>query len=452
MSKSEADFLKEARPIAENLIDFAMAGKAYGVTDAKVVISANEKQEISVEKGDVSKSVNGATYSVSITLYAGDKTISFSRNTLDAAELRDAMLKNMKALSVVPANKNKRLLETDKVFKGAEKDLDLVDQTPPSHDDLVAYAKEVEAAAMGEPGVKGTRSVGVTAQNSHLLVLATNGLDHHESKTRYSASASVVAEDASGMQIAGEGSSARHFNDMAKPKVLGKGAAKNALSKLSATLPTTGQMPIVLDHDAAEEFFSAVYSAIDGTALFRGATFLKGKIGQQVMSPGVTLVDDPSVPRGLASGNVDTAGVEAKPITFIEKGVLKQFNANLMESRQLGIEATGRENGPTNGVILPGEWTPRELISDIKEGIYIRGFNGGTVDVNNGLHSRQAYGNLIKDGEITDIAVAGFVVSGNLKDMFMNIVLADDTPPVPNTQHQLSAPTTRINGVTIAGK
>jgi PmbA protein len=452
MSKTEAEFLSEARPLAENLIDYAKKSTAYGVTDAKVTISVSDNHQISVENGDVAKSVSGVSYSVSVTLYAGDRTLSFSRNTMDEKELREAMLQNMKVLSIVPPNPNKKLLEPEKVFKGTPADLDLYDKNPPTNEQLFEYAKEVEKAALAEKGVKGTRSVGVSAGTSHMLVMATNGLDYHESRTRYSASASVVAEDASGMQIDGDGSTARHFNDMAKPAALGKQSAAAALSKLGATLPNTGTMPIVLSQDAAEDFFSSVYSAIDGTALNRGTTFLKGKLGQQVMSDAVTIVDDPMMPRGLASGQVDSAGMESKPITYVEKGVLKAFNATLMESRQLGIEPTGRENGPTNGTVMPGNVSPDGLMADIKDGIYIEGFNGGRVDVNNGLHSRQAHGHLIKDGKVTDIAVSGFVVSGNLKDMFMNIALANDTPPSPSTRHQLCAPTTRINGVTIAGK
>jgi hypothetical protein len=53
---------------------------------------------------------------------------------------------------------------------------------------------------------------------------------------------------------------------------------------------------------------------------------------------------------------------------------------------------------------------------------------------------------------VTDIAVAGFVVSGNLKDMFMKAQIANDTPDLPSTRHQMAAPTTRIDGLTIAGK
>lgn len=453
MSDPQKEFLNEVRPLAERLIGFAMTtGKQYGITDAKIAVSETDKQDNAVEKGEVTSVVSGRTRKVSVTLYAGERVLSFTKNTLDEETLRDAMMKNMQVIHIVPEHKGNQLLEAAKVYHGPLVDLDVRDANPPEQKELLAYAREAEKAAMEVQGVKATRAVSVSKMSSHFFILATNGLDHHESATRYSASASAVAEDSSGMQIDGEYSVARHFSDMSKPQELGQQAGKNAVSKLGAVLPATGQMPIVLDHEAAEDFFSAVYSAIDGSAIHRGVSFFKDKIGKQVMSKGITLVDDPSIARGLASSNVDSAGLETKKVTFVEDGVLKCYNVSLLESRQLGIEPTGRENGATNSRILPGTLTPEELISDIKEGIYIKGFNGGAVSVSNGTHSRQAYGLLIKHGKVTDIAVDGFVVSGNLKEMFMNVAVANDTPELPNTKFSLAAPTTRINGIMIAGK
>ncbi|HYD18526.1 MAG TPA: TldD/PmbA family protein [Patescibacteria group bacterium] len=450
---TEQEFLSQFRPLAQNLLDYAMTeGLNHGITDARIFVSAADKLENSVEKGQVTKTVSGKTYNVGVTLYAGDRVLSFTKNTLDEQRLKEAMLDNMKVISLVPANADKKLLEAEKVFSGEKQDLDLFDNNPPSTATLIQYAKDVEKAAMAQPGVKATRSVSITRAEDHILILGSNGLDLHDSRTVYSAGASVIAEDKSGMQISGESSVARHFSDMAKPDMLGADAGQKAISKLGAILPATGEMPVVLDNSAAESFFSSVYSAIGGTALHRGTTFLKGKLGVQVMASGITLSDDPLLPRGLSSRQVDTAGLESKPITFIENGVLKSYDVNLTESRQLGIDPIGRENGPTNSRVAPGALSPAELIADIKEGIFIKGFNGGTVDVNTGNHSREAYGLLIKDGKITDTAVAGFVVSGNLKDMFMKVAVANDTPELPSTKHRMAAPTTRINGVTIAGK
>ena len=454
MAMTEKEFLKQARPLAEALLDFGKTeGAKHGVSDVRVAISAGTKQSNSDEKGEVVNVVSGTSFEVTVTMYAArGASISFTKNVRDEAQLKQAMLQNMDALKVVPGGSKKGLLEPDKVFKGPKADLDMYDHTPPTQAELIQYAKDVEAAARAEKGTKAVRSVSVSANDGHYLVLATNGLDISNSSTMYSAGAAVIAEDANGMQIGGESSFARHFNDMAKPKALGAAAGKDAVSKLSPTLPNTGEMPIVLDRDAAEAFFSSVFAAIDGTAIYRGTSFMKDKLGKQVMNADITIEDDPTIPRGASSGQVDGAGLEMRKVTFVKDGVLEAFNLTLFESRQLGMEPTGREGGETNVRILPGKVSPEDLIKDIKEGVYINGFNGGTVDVNNGQHSRQAHGFLIKDGEVTDIAVAGFVVSGNLKDMFMKAQIANDTPALPSTRHSMAAPTTRIDGLTIAGK
>ncbi len=69
---------------------------------------------------------------------------------------------------------------------------------------MIQYAKDVETAAMAQEGVKATRSVSITKSEDHLLILATNGLDIEESRTMYSAGASVIAAGKNEMQISGE--------------------------------------------------------------------------------------------------------------------------------------------------------------------------------------------------------------------------------------------------------
>jgi len=452
--KTKQEFLTEARPLAEALLDFAKTeGKKYGITDARISISAGSSDEKSVEKGVVSESTGGTSYMVGVTLYAGDKMLSFRNNSLDANALKAAMLENMQAIDLVPGNPTAGLLDAKDVYKGPIEDLEQVDANPPSAEELLDYARKAEAATLAQPGIKGTRSAGISANSSHSLVLATNGQDHYEGGTHYQASVQAVAEHTDGsMEIDYDFSVAMHFNDMADPVKLGERAATNAVEKLGSTLPDTGKMPIVLSPEAAYSFFSAVFSAISGTALHRGTTFLKDKLGKQILSKGVTIVDDPRVKRGLGSQAVDTVGLESKKITFVDDGVLKSYMLDLKSSRQLGMDPIGREYGTTNVTVMPGDKTPDELMSDIKDGVYITGFSGGTVDVNSGVHSRQATGKLIKNGKVTDIAVSGFTVSGNLKDMFMAVAVANDTPKLPNTRSPMASPTTRINGLTIGGK
>jgi PmbA protein len=454
-TQAKKDFLDKVQPIADTLLDYAMKqGKAHGITDAKVSISTTENQKGSVRDGAASELVSGTRWMVSVTLYAGRRRMSCVKNTLDIKKLTDAMQENMQVIHLVPENENGLLLAKEKVAKQPDDSaLDLYEEQQPSQAEMIDYARKYEAAALAVDGIKTTDRLKVSKSVSQSYIKATNGLELHQAGTSYSASGEAIAESANGMEAEGDYSMALHFGDMTDPAQLGRNMAQAAVAKLDAVVPKTGEMPIVLNHDAAEQFFSdTVFEAIDGSNVFKGDTFLKGQKGQQVMSESVTLVDDPLVVRGLGSGTLDSAGVEMKPMAFIENGILRTFNAGVMEARQIGMEPIGREDGPTNCSVLPGKQTPEELIADIKEGIYIKGFNGGTVNTSNGTHSREAYGLLIKDGKITNTAVAGFVVSGNLKKMFMNVALANDTPKQPNTKHSIAAPTMRIDGCLIAGQ
>ena len=447
------EFENRARPIAEDVLDYIKAnGKPHGITDAKVMISTGTEEENSVELGSVVESVTGTSWAVAVTLYAGDRRLPFATNSLDKTYIFSAIDDCMNAIHLVPENPDQALLDADKVYKGPEMDFELEDQNPPTTEELVDYAVTMEKSALSQDKVKTARSTGISKNKGHSLILATNGLDLLESKTSYQAVTQAIAEDDSGMEIAHDFSMARHFADMADPKEVGKTAGLEAASQLNAQLPDSKKASIILAPEAAASLFGSVMSALDGTALHRGTTFMKDKLGKQVTSSGITIEDDPHIKRAMRSTTTDSAGMKTEKKTFVENGILKMFNVSLQESRQLGIDPIGRNDGPTNLKVLPGSVSKDDLMADIKDGLYIKGFNGGRADINNGDFSRQAYGLVIKDGKITDQAVAGFVVSGNLKQMFMNLSIANDTPELPHPRHSASIPTTRVDGIKIAGR
>jgi PmbA protein len=453
MTDKEITFQTDIIPLAERLLAYAMQeGQAYGITDAKISVALKESKKAEIEHGQISQVVSGTQQGVVVLLFAGDRTYSFSKNTLDEPRLQAAILESMELMAVVPENADNRLLEPEKIYTGPSIDFDTRDPNPPALSQMIDYARQMEVAALAQPGVKATQAAAISFSDVQGYTVATNGLRYNESGTGFSAYIGVVAEDANGMQVHYEGSSAPHFSDMADPQKVGEDAAHGAVAQLGAVLPATGHdVSIILSPDAAEEFFSTVYTAIDGGNVFTSETFLKDSLGQQVMSAEVTLIDDPRINRTSKSSYMDSSGVETQPITFIEHGILKAFNASLVESRRLGVAPIGRNDGPTNIFVLPGTLSPAALMQDIKDGVYIKEFHGGKEDVNDGTYSRQANGVRIIEGKITEIAVDGFIVAGNLREMFMNVVLANDPSPLPSTSHSMSVPTTRINGMTIAG-
>jgi len=451
MTYTKESFFNETEALAGTIIDYAMQeGREYNISDVKVSMSVAQKQKNVVENGELSTVSGGESLGVSVTLFSGDKIMSFLKNTFDFTKIKESVDDALKVIHLVPENPYKRLLESDKVYSGKKDDLDLYDDTQISQDDLINYAKEMNKAALSYPNIKSSRDTSITRNVAYYFAKATNGFENRGSRTTYAASVSAIAEDKNEMQVNYDYSHARYFSDLEDPRELGVNSAKGAVAKLSASLPKSGESSIVLSHDAAESFFSSIYKAIDGSAVYTGKTFLKDKLGELVMSPSITVVDNPRVKRGLQSSYVDSSGMESKKITFVEKGVLKSYNVSLEEARQLGIEPIGRNDSSTNTSILPSDKTREELVADIVEGVYIEDFKGGEVNVVNGIHSREAYGFKIKDGKITDEAVDGFVVVGKLQEMFMNVSIANDTPKHPSTKYQIAAPTTRIDKVIIS--
>lgn len=457
MSQGKNDFLKMAQPLAQRLIDHALLDDGTGekITDVKLSISHLDTNDISVEKGAVTSVETGGAYSVEIRLYAGDKTIAFSQDGLDEDALKAAITENKKIIGFLPEMPQKRLLDPAKVYKGDIPDLDLYDDSVVTDEQLINYAKTAETTALSDDKIKTTRNTSISRSASHLYIKATNGLELYKPKTMYSALTSPIAQSGDEMRTGGEASNARYFADMMDPVTLGQNAAQSATSKLNATLPKDGNMPVILSPDAAVSFFHSIFSAIDGMAVYQNSTFAKGMVGQQLMNKGITIIDDPLVKRGLRSAFQDSAGIESKAITFIENGILKSYNMSAQEAALINEKPIGREDGPTNVKVLPGKQTVDELIADIKgnkEGVYIRGFGGGKVSVNDGTYSKQAHGHLIKDGKITDIAIDSFIVVGNLKDMFMNVTIANDTPDFITEGTAFAAPTARIDVCHIAVK
>jgi PmbA protein len=196
--------------------------------------------------------------------------------------------------------------------------------------------------------------------------------------------------------------------------------------------------------------------AVNGTAVARGTTFLKDKIGEQIFPAATTIVDDPLRPRGLGSKSFDGEGVGTKRLDIIEAGVLTSWILDLRSARQLGLSTTGHAGrgissppspSTTNLYLQAGDVTPKELMSDIKAGLYITEMMGFGVNTITGDYSRGASGFWIENGELA-YPVNEVTIAGNLEHMFSHLTAADDL----EFRYATNAPTLRIEGMTVAGR
>ncbi|MEI2796035.1 metalloprotease TldD [Pseudoxanthomonas sp. F11] len=209
-----------------------------------------------------------------------------------------------------------------------------------------------------------------------------------------------------------------------KPEDLAREALRQALVNLEAIDAPAGVMPVVLGSGwPGVLLHEAVGHGLEGDFNRKGTSVYAGRIGQQVASKGVTIVDDGTLPGRRGSLNIDDEGTPTNCTTLIEDGVLVGYMQDTHNARLMGVAPTGngrRESFAhlpmprmTNTYMRAGQDDPEDMIRSVKKGLYAVNFGGGQVDITSGKYvfsATEAY--LIEDGRIT-APVKGATLIGN---------------------------------------
>ncbi|WP_147651590.1 metalloprotease TldD [Vulcaniibacterium gelatinicum] len=209
-----------------------------------------------------------------------------------------------------------------------------------------------------------------------------------------------------------------------RPEAWAREALRQALVNLEAVDAPAGVMPVVLGSGwPGVLLHEAVGHGLEGDFNRKGTSTYAGRIGQRVAAPGVTIVDDGTLPGRRGSLNVDDEGTPTQCTTLIEDGVLVGYMQDTLNARLMGMAPTGngrRESFAhltmprmTNTYMLAGPHDPEEMIRSVRRGLYAVNFGGGQVDITSGKYvfsATEAY--LIEDGRIT-APVKGATLIGN---------------------------------------
>jgi PmbA protein len=241
------------------------------------------------------------------------------------------------------------------------------------------------------------------------------------------------------------------------PEEVGRIAAQRTLRRIGARKVKTAKVPIVFENTIAGSLIGHIFEAVNGDSVYRGASYLAGKLNEKVAGNNVYIVDDGTMVGGFGTSAFDSEGVTSRKTVVIENGVLKSYLLNTYTAKKLGLQTTGNASrglagtpgiGPGNFFLKPGEKRAKEIIGDIKDGLFVTEFLGFGVNLVTGDFSRGASGLWIENGELT-FPVEEITVAGNLKDMFCNISeIGNDL----EFRGAIASPTLRIDGMTVAGE
>lgn len=319
-------------------------------------------------------------------------------------------------------------------------------------------ALELERSAKAvDPRIVALESAGAGEQVSEVIVASTEGFVGSYSGTHVFIYAAPVASDGTQLQTADWVDEKRFLDELESAEAVGREAAIRAVRMLGARKVKSQKVPVVFDPSMAASFVSSVAAAANGDAAHKKATYLRGRLGKQLGSKELSLIDDGLLRRGVATSPFDGEGVPRQRTAVIEKGLLRSFLYDSFTARKAKAHSTGNAArsynalpmiGATNLYLEPGKRSPEEIIRAVKRGFYVTAMLGVGADLVTGQYSRGANGLWIENGELTH-PVQEVTVAGNMLQMLLDVdAVGNDL----RFRGSVGAPTIRFRELTIAGE
>ena len=405
--------------------------------------------------GEIEKLERSEGTDIGLRVFIG-KQQSVVSSSDSSSEALDALAERAVAMArTVPEDAYCGLADPEQLFQGTPLDLEILDAEEPEPEILIERARIAEDTARAVAGVTNSEGAEASWGRSSVALAASNAFSGSYAVSRQSVSAAVLAGEGTGMERDYDYSTAVFSTDLTDPATIGRNAGERAVRRLNPRKVGTKKVPVIYDPRVSNGLLRHLSGAINGVAIARGTSFLKDSMDEKILSDGVSVIDDPHRKRGLASKPFDAEGIANDPITLVDDGTLKSWILDLGTGRQLNLPTTGRASRGTSGPPSPsttnlymskGSISRDAMIADIADGFYITELMGFGINGVTGDYSRGAAGFWIEQGEIA-YPVSEMTVAGNLKDMFLNLLPADDL----EFRYGVNAPTVRIDGMTIAG-
>lgn len=439
--------------------------KQAGFTDCEVYISSGEEFEVNIFGGEILQYNSAASEGLGFRgLYNGKMGVS-STQVYDEESIDQLIENALEAAKLIENEDEQFIYAGDAEYPQVQ--LFSENLAAVSAADKIALAKDMEKAVYAKDArVRQTEAAEVISMSAGCRIVNTKGLDiSYKNNTAAAYVAPVVAESE---ERASSGMSFKMEQDFAalcakKDEIVSE-AVKEALDFLHAKSVPSGEYAVLLRNDAAGSVlrtFSGIFNAENAQ---KGLSLLKGREGDTIAAPCVSIVDDPLRDGSMASSPFDDEGVATYTKNVVENGVLKTLLHNLKTANKQGVKSTGNASragysapvgvSPSNFYIAAGERSMEEMAADIGEGLLITDLQGLHAGANgiSGDFSLGAKGYCIQGGKIGE-PVEQITVAGNFFRLLENVVeVGSDLRFGMPGGALVGSPSLWIKGLSVAGK
>jgi PmbA protein len=442
--------------IAKEMVDRAVR---KGASAADVVVLEGEEFSTTWRLGKIEKLKEAASKGLGLRVFDGTRSASAYSSDFSPTALETLVARTLAMAHETSEDPSSGLAETALLGKHPG-DLELYspDVAALGTEDRIAWARRAEQAALQtDPRIKNSEGAYFDAGEGTRVYATSAGFSGSYRSSYCSVAVVPIAQaDGGGMQRDFWYSVARSAAALESPEEVGRKAAERALQRLGAKKVPTSHVPVIFDSETASSLVGHIFGAVRGDAIYRNASFLTGKLGEAVAGENITILDDGLRPGGFGSRPFDDEGIPSSSTSVIERGVLKNYLLDSYSARKLNLKTTGNASrglsgppsvGPKNFYLVPGNNSPEEIISSVKEGFYVTELIGFGVNVVTGDYSRGAAGMWIENGKLS-YPVEEVTIAGNLRDILKNIEMIGSDLVF---RRSIASPTLCVGGLTVAG-
>ena len=432
------------------------AARRAGAESADAMAVDGRSTSIDIRAGALEQAERAEAVEIGLRVLIGGRQACVSASDTSDATIARLAERAVAMAREAPEDPTVGLADPSQIAKAW--DLAALDLTDPADEPSAAAletdARAAETGAMAANGITQVQaSAGYSANRVHLA--ASNGFSGSYGRTSRLVSAVAFTGTGTGMErdYAGEG----RIYQADLPDALGIGAlaAERALARAGAVKPKTGHFPVIFDERVAASLIGHLLSAVNGTSIARGASWLRDALGAEVLPKGMSIIEDPLRPRISGSRPFDGEGLPTARRMIVQDGVLMGWTLDLATGRKLGMPSTanaarGTSSPPSpatsNIDLTSGAISRAEMIAQMGTGLLITSLIGSTINPTTGDYSRGASGFWVEGGEIR-FPVNECTIAGNLREMLRSMTAANDARAHLSTR----VPSLLVEGLTLAG-
>jgi PmbA protein len=397
--------------------------------DFKLVLMNNHEDNINIRNGQIEKMQHASATSLAMNLLIDGRDGFFYTNNLQPDALSRFIRNAVDTTRMLEPDESRTLADPARYYQGGGQDLRNYDATlstiDPARKLKLAQQNNREGLSLSNSLISYQTNYSDRQHQAHYYI--SNGFQGYEQSSRCTLTGIATVQGQNGQHPADGWGETRIFLQDLPSEGIAQTAIRRAMRKIGSRPTRSGQYQMILESPIVGSFLQPILNAMNGQMLHGRMSFLSGKQHQQVLSPLISIVDDPLIPGTRGACYFDYDGVATRRRSLFTEGVLDTYFIDTIYARKLGMPPTTQ--GTHHLIMNSGDQSLQQLIAGTRDAILVTDFNGGNCDPTTGNFSYGIEGLLYHDGNLVQ-PVSGMNITGNILEVWKRVsAIGNDFDP-----------------------